>query len=966
MMRYHHGIDLALLILLLAVLLATKPQPAQCWNLKLFSRRNNRKSATRVDAAPTPPSSVASSSGGAAAGTATPGHAGTGTGEAHRRSGGTPLFADLVGDFDLSSIPQWFRSEVIPRLPPLLTDTIPKTLMELWTSLKAMILYKPPVGIAAFYLTFRLLFRNQRTLSQMGLSDIQIREEEALGGLGKGRKWKRRAKALDLDMCDREYDTYGGVENVRGELCTRALEGVDASSAACAGMATKMSGGAQQRRENRPGVTRIGGSLRQSLSGAVAGAGQRIRKRLVPSPLELDDDIDSRARTMLADDTATSGSDDEAKASTIPPPLAEAASIAMDSLSVSCPPRGSRELYVLKSSESLSVLSMAIAAYNSSTGSKSNGKSSEETRKEILDLVEMACSVVTVRTLDAMLRVTRDRLVTSSNRLRRARSNWDWAVRVYSGGPIRRAFSKAFRTVLRWIGRGSLEDDRRYLGMAEAAYVREVTRLGRVQELLLSRPNELKGASLLGALESGGISKDVYGGGVVKPKGAQEVLLGEIMSSNEEKSWSKEVKRWTLDARAFVREVTADVFQTVDSDKKCMPGVTVDGALELVERWSEGQRDDDIDAWRAVLCLVERLATPRRVGEHRARVRISDVVQMIKRLDFGGVPSTVFFIWLAHIVHDAVKPHWKSIVDFGQKAGVAVWGVIDMRFWRPLRDITLDLLNRRPHLVDPYALSIEESSLDNMLRDLGIGDGTPGGRAAAVAAAARLYEDELKSGALRGLVRGRVVRLMLIQIQQLKAGLLKAMGSIDDLVDKNRLNVQLLASIPAFILITYGSKLLASFIVGLRMKRVTPLPMRNLQEEMSDCLRRIERCLLLSGRDDDLHDSETDGLESEDEGGKRSATSKELKDDLDMPDAIRSAKYEAPQLSSDELGEFILLCHSYLLLLDYATPPISYRTFDAVHRDMQELLLQGQLSVSRQLQLLGLITKKNAELLKNV
>lgn len=959
-MRYHHGIDIALLILLLAVLLATKSQPAQCWNLKLFSRRNNRKSATSVDAAPTP-SSVASSSGGVTAGTTPPGHARTG--EAHRRSGG-PVFADLVGDFDLSSIPKWFQSEVIPRLPPLLTDTIPKTLMELWTNLKAMILYKPPVGITAFYLTFRLLFRNQRTLTQMGLSDIQIREEEALGGLGKGRKWKRRLKPLDLDMCDREYDTYGGVENVRGELCARALEGVDVSSATGAGMATNMSpGGAQQRQENRPGVFRIGGSLRQSLSGAVVGAGQRIKKRLVPSPLELNDDIDSRARTMLADDTATSGSDDEAKAP-IPPPLAEAASIAMDSLSVSCPPRGSREVYVLKSSESLSVLSKAIAAYNSSTGSISNGKSSEETSKEILDLVEMACSVVTVRTLDAMLRVTRDRLITSSNRLRRARSNWDWAVRVYSGGPIRRAFSKAFRTVLQWLGRGSLEDDRRYLGMAEAAYMREVSRLGRVQELLLSRPNELKGGYLLGALEGGGVSKDVYGGGVVKPKGAQEVLLGEIMSSNEERSWSKEVKQWTLDARAFVREVTADAFQTVDSDKKCLPGMTVDDALELVERWSEGKRDDDVDAWCAVLCLIEGLATPRRVGEHRARVRIADVVQMIKKLDFGGVPSTVFFIWLAHIVHDAIKPHWKSIVDFGQKAGVAVWGVIDMRFWRPLRDITLDLLNRRPHLLDPYALTIEESSLDNMLRDLGIGDGTPEGRAAAVASAARLYEDELKSGALRGLVRGRVVRLMLIQIQQLKAGLLKAMGSIDDLVDKNRLNVQLLASIPAFILITYGSKLLASFIVGLRMKRVTPLPMRNLQQEMSDSLRRIERCLLLSGRDDDLHDSEADGLASEDEGGKRSA--KELKDDLDMPDAIRSAKYKAPQLSTDELGEFILLCHSYLLLLDYATPPISYRTFDSVHRDMQEMLLQEQLSVGRQLKLLGLITKKNAELLKNV
>jgi nuclear-control-of-ATPase protein 2 len=217
------------------------------------------------------------------------------------------------------------------------------------------------------------------------------------------------------------------------------------------------------------------------------------------------------------------------------------------------------------------------------------------------------------------------------------------------------------------------------------------------------------------------------------------------------------------------------------------------------------------------------------------------------------------------------------------------------------------------------------------------------------------------------LVRGRVVRLMLIQIQQLKAGLLKAMGSIDDLVDKNRLNVQLLASIPAFILVTYGSKLLFSFIVGLRMKRVTVLPIKNLQGEMTDCLRRMERCLLLSGSESDknkLGDSdEADSLSNDEEGGK---TAKDMAEDLEISD-IATSKSTISQLSTDELGEFVLLCYSYLLLLDYATPPISYRTFDSVHRNIQELLLpHGQLSIGRQLKLLALIKAKNADLLKNV
>ena len=75
-----------------------------------------------------------------------------------------------------------------------------------------------------------------------------------------------------------------------------------------------------------------------------------------------------------------------------------------------------------------------------------------------------------------------------------------------------------------------------------------------------------------------------------------------------------------------------------------------------------------------------------------------------------------------------------------------------------------------------------------MLMDLGVGDGTRQTRAAALAAASRMYEQEVAGGAIRGIVRGRVAQLMLIQIQQLKADLLQAMDTIDSLVDSNRLN----------------------------------------------------------------------------------------------------------------------------------------------------------------------------------
>jgi nuclear-control-of-ATPase protein 2 len=90
-----------------------------------------------------------------------------------------------------------------------------------------------------------------------------------------------------------------------------------------------------------------------------------------------------------------------------------------------------------------------------------------------------------------------------------------------------------------------------------------------------------------------------------------------------------------------------------------------------------------------------------------------------------------------------------------------------------MKDIVLDLLNRRPRMVDPFALMNEQTSLDNMLKDLGVGDGTREGRASALASASRMYEQEVAGGAIRGIVRGRVAQLMLIQIQQLKADLLQ-------------------------------------------------------------------------------------------------------------------------------------------------------------------------------------------------
>jgi len=215
-----------------------------------------------------------------------------------------------------------------------------------------------------------------------------------------------------------------------------------------------------------------------------------------------------------------------------------------------------------------------------------------------------------------------------------------------------------------------------------------------------------------------------------------------------------------------------------------------------------------------------------------------------------------------------------------------------------------------------------------MLKDLGVGDGTAASRKEALKGAATLYEDHLKSGVIGSLVRGSLIRLLLVQIQQLKAGLLKAMGSIDILVDANRMNVQLMAAIPAFLIVTFGTRLFFRFLVSFRTKDMRPTTA--VHEEMTEYLNKMERCLLLAGEDE----TET--------------------------------SFDKPKV----LGEYVLHIHSYLVLLDYCSPPFPGFSCDNIQRSLQDLLsLQGKgktIGTDRQLALLRLIKQQHKELLNSL
>jgi len=134
--------------------------------------------------------------------------------------------------------------------------------------------------------------------------------------------------------------------------------------------------------------------------------------------------------------------------------------------------------------------------------------------------------------------------------------------------------------------------------------------------------------------------------------------------------------------------------------------------------------------------------------------------------------------------------------------------------------------------------------------------------------------------------------------------------------------VSLLAAIPAFLLVRWGSQFIYTLLYQLRMHDVSGL--KEAHFELTSLLRDLERLLILNK--------------------------------------------DQQQMSSEQLGEFIVSEQQYLLLLDYCQPPLPTKQVDSIYKDLQDLLPQGAggLDKEMQLNLLNLIHQKNAELRKRI
>jgi nuclear control of ATPase protein 2 len=179
--------------------------------------------------------------------------------------------------------------------------------------------------------------------------------------------------------------------------------------------------------------------------------------------------------------------------------------------------------------------------------------------------------------------------------------------------------------------------------------------------------------------------------------------------------------------------------------------------------------------------------------------------------------------------------------------------------------------------------------LDHMLRDIGYGNGRPSTRGEALKKAQFAYTLALRSGVMRNLVTGKLIRLLLIQIQQLKVVALSAVGRIDVILKGNQLNFRILAAVPAIVGAIYLLRFLWRILYNIRSQDLRPVTAAH--QDMAIFLEKIERGILCMDEDD--QDSST--------------------------------------------GEIVLYIHRYLLLLDFSTPPFPTKISDEIAESLHSL-----------------------------
>jgi ATP synthase regulation protein NCA2 len=278
----------------------------------------------------------------------------------------------------------------------------------------------------------------------------------------------------------------------------------------------------------------------------------------------------------------------------------------------------------------------------------------------------------------------------------------------------------------------------------------------------------------------------------ISGQSATKVLLAGPQGNSEERpldssrgDWKDEARLWSGSARIALcdlvratRDRSALAFEDEQESrtnwKKLDTGLNeaMDDILLLEQQWARRnyrEKSRVPEQWRRMVHYVDHLGSWRRTGEDRS-ISVSDLLLLdwSRGIDFFGIPSTILALVVAHWVHAWIKPRWPEIREESWKFIETVRLVLVQRVWTPVKGIWDDLTNRSEGIMSGLSVEEEQIALDGMLRDMGFGDGSVNTRREALAAAADRYQKDLDSGLLRNFLRGELVRLLLVQVQQLK------------------------------------------------------------------------------------------------------------------------------------------------------------------------------------------------------
>jgi nuclear-control-of-ATPase protein 2 len=812
-----------------------------------------------------------------------------------------------------------------------------------------VILYKPPVGIVAAYTLTKLVTSGRLFQIQKNPFDAlkgggkdgsdpnapkDDTSERALHKASKSRLDRHNGRALDLDRDDMIYKQYGGIERVRRRLAWSALD-------------------EWLEEHPNPIQTDSSGMFSRILH---RNQHQQAEERPPLTPQEKEEATISDLITAL-DDT----------------------------LKITFAPGGSHTEHVQEMIPRLAraeqcALELGLLPPN---GSGCNAKTVD---KDLEQLLRLSLQTAELHILDSTLRLARDRLLRTSFRL--SRTVKFWKRRVQSNT---RFLTSIFTPLMRPFVKGGMEGDRMRLAFAEAAYHAELKRLGRVLKLLDQRPVGMDDSKLQLAvqitLEREREEKAASGAMTISTNSTVQKLMSKFPSSwtfppkthisnfalrynadgrgkfsfqtyensiniggtsaskvlmedfvNTQQPWLNKAQMWALQARGIIFDTIKDALETSVQPTEAQEQelASYQSSWRTLHYDANAPPSESIERqWTFLYEMARDINRLRRVGDGKSlKLKEANFIHWLQQWDLMGLPSAALKIYLASLAHDKLSPYFPKFKAIIGETWETVDEIFITRFWNPFKELIDELMNRETDkLMTGVSLEDEATSLDYMLRDLGFGDGTPATRHEAMIKASRQYESDMNTGLIRHALGGRLVRLMLIQVQQLKVASLDAAETIDVLFQANRINIQLLAVIPAFVIVAVGSRFLSRFLFTVRVKDLRP--MSSVHAEMTEYLNELESILLLTHRSPDQ---------------ERTAIASQVMDER-------------------QIAEFALTLYDYLVLLDYSSPqPFPDWQCDAIHDSITAFLGQEgsmhRLTLDDQIRLVDLLKRKNNELSK--